>query len=188
MEDQSCLELFMRKIAEDRKIRCGKVSLKDGEWLESLEEFGLSMGIIRFFQWHWVLESDNFNCVDVEPVTIIAQEKDFLALIEDGFFCIGVTGCGSFFVLDMRSEGCQPGFLPCHNYSESNEVDPRKEFEPVARNFQSWLYRVMENKFTPMDYYEAKDFNEFLRGEQKWNCKFNHLWNCSSPKVDIKKD
>jgi hypothetical protein len=62
-----------------------------------------------------------------------------------------------------------PGFVTHEDWSPWNDEpqDARRFFQPIARSFDSFLYRVVEGKYLPSDYYAAKDFNKFLEEEKK---------------------
>jgi hypothetical protein len=54
------------------------------------------------------------------------------------------------------------GFI---THKEYDGADPRKYFCPVARSIETLLYRAAEGRYVPVDYYEARSFNQFLQDE-----------------------
>jgi hypothetical protein len=72
-------------------------------------------------------------------------------------------------VVRCDSEPCEVGFITHEEYWEHKD-EPEKVYERIARSLDSLLYRVVEGRYVPIDYYAAKEFNEFLaeeHGEQR---------------------
>ncbi|MDB6026440.1 MAG: hypothetical protein JWM68_2663, partial [Verrucomicrobiales bacterium] len=133
------------------------------EWLETLE---LPLQLLRFMQWRWVLDIEQIGGVTVWPVARTQADDLTPHFLRHKMLLLGCAPNGDPFVVDFSTVDCRPGFVSHETWSPlKGTASP--PFEPIGRVFDSWLYRIAEKLFVPMDYYVAKSFNSFIRAEGK---------------------
>ena len=90
-------------------------------------------------------------------------------LLADKFLNVGYAPNGDLLVLDFSTEACVPGFICNDQFWGGDHTNSREFFQPIARTFESLLYRISEGRYIPTDYYAAFAFNKFLDEERKSN-------------------
>jgi len=87
-------------------------------------------------------------------------------LLRHGFLQVGSSVGGDPLVIRWDLEPFEVGFLT-HEEFWGQDVEPQKVYARIARSLESLLYRVVEDRYVPIDYYAAKDINAFLAEEAR---------------------
>ena len=130
------------------------------KWLEGL---GLPLDLLRFMQWHWTQEGCFAGPVKLRSSAKLPKEHNSKILTEHQLLPVGIGPNGDTFAIDYSSESCPVGFITHEEYA--GKGDPRPFFRPAARSLESFLYRVIEGRYVPCDYYATGYHNEVLRAE-----------------------
>jgi hypothetical protein len=137
------------------------------EWIEGL---GLPMSIQRFLQWDWPQVDSQIGHIAIMSSAHVCSNDWVDDFASQKFLWLGTAPNGDFFVLDYSTEQCIPGFITheeCWNGNGGMKAELRRYFQPIARSFASLLYRLVEMRYVPTDYYAARDFNAFLEDEHR---------------------
>jgi hypothetical protein len=157
------LSELMHHLDTDRSMKLGHAPKDVQIWLE---ELSLPLDLLRFLQWNWPQVDTQIGHISVMSSENILKGEETMALIAYRFLALGSAPNGDFFVLDISTDQCRPGFITHEEYWE-HEENPRKVFQPIARSLASLLYRFAEGRYVPTDYYAAKDFSAFLEAENR---------------------
>jgi hypothetical protein len=165
MNKNVCCE-FIHHLDKDGSLECGHAPRQIQNWLEGLQ---LPMEFLRFMQWDWPQTDGYIAHIDIKSSSSLHAEEETAVLLKHKFLNVGSAPNGDIFVIDFSTEACVPGFITHEEWSAWSDEpqDPRKFFQPIARSFESFLFRAVEGKYLPTDYYAAKDFNAFLADERK---------------------
>ena len=119
-------------------------------------------------QWDWPQADCQIAHISIQSSTSFYADEATSPLLKHKFLNVGSAPNGDTFVIDFSNEACTPGFITHEEWSPwDNELqDPRQFFQPIGRTFDSFLYRVVEGKYLPTDYYAAREFNKFLADER----------------------
>lgn len=119
-------------------------------------------------QWSWPKNSGYLEHIWIWSSNEIMETEESANLIRHKILPIGHAPNGDFLVLDFSSEPYVPGFVSVYQYwREGGKDDPRSSFEPLARTFESLLFRFVEKRYVPYDYPDTREFNEFLAEERQ---------------------
>jgi hypothetical protein len=163
MNHSLCRE-FISHLDQDGSLKSGYAPKKIATWLEQL---GLPMDLLRFMQWDWPQTDCQIAHISIMSSASFHTDEATACLLKHKFLNVGSAPNGDTFVIDFSTEICVPGFITHEEWSPWSDEpqDPRQFFQPIARTFDSFLYRVVEGKYLPTDYYAAREFNKFLADE-----------------------
>jgi hypothetical protein len=164
MKKSVCSE-FIHHLDQDGGLECGNAPEHIKAWFENLD---LPTDLLRFMQWEWP-QTDGFIAhIRILSSASLFAAKTTHALMKHKFMNAGSAPNGDMFVIDFSTEACAPGFITHEEWRPWSDEpkDPRKFFQPIARSFESFLFRVVEGRYIPTDYYAARDFNDFLANER----------------------
>jgi hypothetical protein len=134
------------------------------EWLEKSR---LPMDLLRFLQWYWPQKSASLQHLLFWSSVSIMEDEQTERLMKHSLIPIGNAPNGDYLVLDFSKETCVPGFVSIHiDWDEKAAKKPRDSFAPLARTFESLLFRLVEQRYVPIDFPAARDFIEFLAEER----------------------
>lgn len=160
------LKAFINQLDKDGTLNPGPAPRNVKQWIESL---GMPMNVMRFLQWHWVRVDSWVSPLNLSASkNLIEEETTPFPLVPYKFLKLGSALNGDPFVIDFLEDSCVPGFVS-HDLYWEGRAKPRSAFEPIARSFESLLYRLTEGLFVPHDYFQAKDFNQFLERERSFH-------------------
>jgi hypothetical protein len=164
MNNSLCKE-FIRYLDRDDSLNCGHAPEHIQNWLE---EIGLPMNLLRFMQWNWPQANCLLAHIDIQSSESIYADDSTYHLLKHKFMNAGSAPNGDWFVIDFVTDACRPGFITHEEWSprSAEPQDPREYYQPIARTFDSFLYRVVEGLYLPTDFYAARDFNAFLEEER----------------------
>jgi hypothetical protein len=164
MKHSLCRE-FISHLDQDGSLKSGNAPKKIGTWLEKI---GLPIDLLRFMQWDWPQTDCQIAHIFIMSSASLHADEATAYLLKQKFLNVGSAPNGDTFVIDFSTEACVPGFITHEEWSPWSDEprDPRQFFQPIARNFDSFLYRVVEGKYLPTDYYAAREFNKFLADER----------------------
>jgi hypothetical protein len=156
---------FLCHLDKDGSLKCGHAPEHMKKWLE---ELNLPMNFLRFMQWSWPQSDGYIAHVSVLSSTSIYTAEATSPLLKHKVLNAGFAPNGDWFVIDYSTEACVPGFITHEEWCpwSAETEDARAFFQPIARSFESFLYRAVERRYLPRDYYVAKEFNAFLVDER----------------------
>ncbi len=158
---------FMVYLDSDDSLKVGEPSEKIKRWLRKQK---LPSEFLTVALRYWPQDP---NCelghITMNSSLQIYEDEEITPLLASfNFFNAGSSSTGDFFVVDLSTKECVPGFITLSEWDRwAKDPDPRPLFQPIARSFDSFLYRVVEKLFLPVDYYSAQAFNKFLKAEGK---------------------
>jgi hypothetical protein len=163
MNHSLCRE-FIQYLDQDGNLRAGNAPKPIAAWLAGL---GLPHGLSCFMQWDWPQQDGYLAHIAIFSSSSLHQHPATARLAEHQFLNAGSAPNGDWFVIDFSTEACAPGFITHEEWNPWADApaDPRPFFQPIARNFEAFLYRVAERRYLPTDYYAAREFNQFLKEE-----------------------
>lgn len=164
MKRSVCRE-FLNHIDQDESLACAHAPEHIQKWLE---DQNLPMGLLRVMQWDWPQSDGYIAHVHVKSSASLYADEVTAHLLRHKLLNIGSAPNGDWFVIDFSTEACVSGFVTHEEWSPWGEESesPRNFFQPIARSFDSFLYRAVEGRYLPTDYYAAKDFNAFIVDER----------------------
>jgi len=147
---------FISYLDQGGSLKSGNAPKNIEQWLE---ELNLPIDLLRFMQWSWPQTDCQMAHIRI---------RSSAPLLRQNFLNVGSAPNGDWFVIDFSTEACAPGFITHEEWSpwNDNSEDPRQFFQPIARTFDAFLYRIVEERYLPFDYYAAKEFNAFLLNER----------------------
>ena len=165
MNRSVCRE-FLNHLDHDESLACEHAPQHIAKWLE---ELNLPMGLLRVMQWDWPQADGCIAHVRIMASASLYADEATAHLLPHKFLNVGSAPNGDWFVVDFSTEACVPGFITHEEWSPWSDEpeDARKFFQPIARSFDSFLYRAVEGRYLPTDYYAAKDFNAFIADERR---------------------
>jgi hypothetical protein len=159
------LSEFIHHLDLDGGMKVGHAPKEVEDWFEGL---GLPMDMLRFLQWDWPQVDSQIGHIAVFSSQNIMKNKDTPRLLMHRFLPLGSAPNGDLFVIDISTGQCVPGFISHDAYwGYEDTVNPREIFQAIARSLESLLYKLIEFRYVPTDYYAAKEFNEFLKSEEQ---------------------
>jgi hypothetical protein len=163
--NQHLCRQFISHLNQDGSLKSGNAPKDIAKWLE---ELGLPVELLRFMQWDWPQADCQIAHIRIMSSTSLRADEATAHLLKHKFLKAGSAPNGDPFVIDYSSEACAPGFITHEEWSPwgKKREEPRQFFQPIARTFDSFLYRVVEGKYLPADYYAAREFNKFFAEEQ----------------------
>jgi hypothetical protein len=156
---------FIQHLDRDESLKSGYAPENIKNWLEGL---GLPIDLLRFMQWDWPQVDCQIAHIAIRSSASIYEDEATGYLQKYKFLNVGSAPNGDWFVIDYSTEACVPGFITHEEWSpwSKEPSDPRQFFQPIARGLDSFLYRVIEARYLPTDYYAAEEFNRFLAEER----------------------
>ena len=126
------------------------------------------MDLLRFMQWDWPQSDCQIAHITIQSSVSFHADEVTAHLLKHKFLNVGSAPNGDWFVIDFSTEACVPGFVTHEEWSpwRNEPQDPRQFFQPMTRSFESFLYRAVEGRYLPTDYYAAQEFNRFLAEER----------------------
>ena len=165
MNHEICRE-FIHHLDQDGSLECGHAPEHIQRWLE---ELNLPVGFLTFMRWDWPQADGQIAHLTVRSSRSIYADDATVVLIAHKLLNIGSAPNGDWLVIDFSTEACGVGFVTHEEWSpwSDSPQDPRLFLQPIARSFASFLYRAVEGRYLPTDYYAARKFNSFLMEERR---------------------
>ncbi|MEW6305127.1 MAG: hypothetical protein AB1705_16755, partial [Verrucomicrobiota bacterium] len=159
--NQSLCREFISHLDRSGSLNPGNAPKHISKWLE---ELGLPMDLLRFMQWAWPQTDCQIAHISIMSSESLYADEATAKLLKYKFLNVGSAPNGDIFAIDFSTKSCVPGFITHEEWNplDDEPQDPREYFEPIARTVDSFLYRVVEGKYLPTDYYAAREFNQFL--------------------------
>lgn len=166
MNSDVCREFFYH-LNLDRSLDVGSSPEAVVDWLKKIE---LPRGLKHLLMHSWP-QSSGFVAGRVHVHSALSLTSNDLTneILKHRLLNIGSAPNGDFLVIDLTTDNCVPGFISHSEWSPyySEPGNPRDFLQPIARSFDSFLYRLVEERYLPTDYYAAKAHNQFLREEER---------------------
>jgi hypothetical protein len=118
--------------------------------------------LIRF---DWPQKSGYLAHLRVSSAKEILDGNLLPDLLPHRFLPIGSAPNGDSLVVRFDADQCEVGFISHEEYWEHKD-DPGSVYQPIGRTLESLLYKVVDGRYIPTDYYAAKEFNAFLNEER----------------------
>jgi|GEM_PF-2879346 len=165
MNESICSE-FIQHLDQHGSLECGRAPEHIIAWIDDLN---LPDGLARFMMHNWPQADGFITHIRISSSLSLYADEATGPLLKHKFLNAGFAPNGDWFVIDFSTETCRPGFVTLCEWTPwlDEPTDPRRFFEPIARSFESFLYRVVERLYLPTDSYAAKEFNEFLTRERR---------------------
>ena len=163
--NNSVCEEFVQYLDKEGALECASAPGHIQTWLDDLN---LPDGLASFMMCSWP-QADGFIAhIRMNSSAALYADETTALLLKYKFMNAGSAPNGDWFVIDFSSKACIPGFIPLAEWDHQNQKppNPRKYFQPIARSFESFLYRAVEGRYLPTDSYAAADFNAFLADER----------------------
>ena len=156
---------FIKYLDRDGDLESGYAPEQVATWLEQL---ALPYGLLCFMKWDWPQSDCQIAHIRILSSASIYADEATAHLLKHGLLNAGSAPNGDWFAVDFSAEACVPGFVTHEEWSPWGDEprDARRFFQPVARSFESFLYRIVEDRYLPTDYYAAREFNTFLASER----------------------
>lgn len=163
MKYDICRE-FIYHLDRDSDLQCGHAPDEIQAWIRELP---LPSGLCPMLCWAWPQAGDYVAHVCIFPSESIKRHEMTDLLLKSQFLNAGSAPSGDMFVIDFSTEDCAVGFVTHEGWNPWSDEpgDPRSSYQPIARSLSTFLYRAVEGRYLPTDYYAAKAFNEFLAEE-----------------------
>jgi hypothetical protein len=110
----------------------------------------------------WVKKETGCGVYTLYPVDQIAEGDDTQRLIDQGYLLIGSAGNGDLLVVSLTSKDlleCPIG-LVSHEDFWGSDLRAQECLAPVCPNLLDLLYRAVEEKYLPLDYFVAIEHNK----------------------------
>ena len=162
MRAGACRE-FLIHLDRECELEVGSSPKTVANWLDKAN---LPWDLAQLLRFDWPQKGAEIHGRGIR----IAAAKDILAnefrkdLQRHGFLPIGSAPNGDMLVVRCDAQPCEVGYITHEEYWEHKD-DPQLAYQRIARSLDSLLYRIIEHRYVPIDYYSAKEFNEFLAEE-----------------------
>jgi hypothetical protein len=168
MNRNVCRE-FIKYLDRDGSLQSGNAPQHVKKWLD---ELGLPSELAAVMKWDWPQVGGHIAHIAVHSSASIYGDEATAHLLKHQFLNLGSAPNGDWFVIDFKTDACVPGFVTHEEWSPWSDEpqDPRPFFQAIARTFDSFLYRAVEDRYIPTDYYAAREFNTFLAEERDRTC------------------
>ena len=165
MNESVCAE-FIRHLDQDGALQCERPPDHIVAWIDDLN---LPDGLARFMMQSWPQTDGSIAHIRINSSLSLYAHEVTGPFIEHQFINAGFAPNGDWFVIDFSTESCRPGFITLGEWTPwlDEPTDPRTYFVPIARSFESFLYRAIERLYLPTDSYAASEFRAFLNQEKK---------------------
>lgn len=163
--NSSLCEEFIHYLDRDKALNCDGAPEYIQTWIGELD---LPEDLAHFMRHSWPQNDGYLSHIRLHSSTSLYNDEATALLLKCGFMNAGAAPNGDWFVIDFSMKVCVPGFIPLGEWSPAidDPPNPRIFFQPIARSFDSFLYRVVEGRYLPTDSYAAKNLNAFLAGEK----------------------
>jgi hypothetical protein len=158
---------FLHHLDSDGELKVGHSSKR---FAACLEKANLPWDLQHLLRFDWPQRSGYLAHLRFNSAKEILADEFLGDLLKHHFLPIGSAPNGDMLVVRFDSDRCEVGFLTHEEYWDQKE-DPVKIYEPIAPTLESLLFRIVEGRYIPTDYYAAKEFNAFLTEDQGPTCK-----------------
>lgn len=134
----------------------------EGEATAALKPYSkeLPVDFHRVLTTCWPAEAMAAPPYELFSLTEIVNDDSTAPLAEKGLFQIGHTGNGDMLVLRLGSKWAYetPVCLVSHEHYFSEETPLDQCVVEVSENFSEFLYRAVEERYLPIDFFCAQEF------------------------------
>lgn len=146
---------YLRHLAEEQDGEIGAASNDGQQWVS--QHKGLPVDLHQLLQTSWPTAEMNAGPYTLHSVSDLSQNDNSEAVFKKGMFLFGSAPNGDLLVLKLTSKWsyeCEVG-LVSHEEFWSGNLLPDACYVPVCHDFDEFLYRAVEKKYLPMDYFCA---------------------------------
>ena len=158
MGHEICEDLF-RHADRDGSLAVGGSPPEVIAWLEAAE---IPNDLMNLFRHSWPQKA-----ASIGHLTFHTRQDLFgnRLLMKHKLLVIGNAPNGDLLAIRLKKDPPEIGII---DHDETARTDsPLDYYQPIATSLDSLLYRLIENRYVPMDYHAAKAFNGFLEEEAK---------------------
>jgi hypothetical protein len=161
MRASVCSE-FLHHLDGDARLAVGHSPKVVIAWLDRAN---LPWDLDHLIRFNWPQKSGYLAHLHVSSAKQILDADSLADFLPHRFLPIGSAPYGDSVVVRFDPDQCEVGFISHEEYSEHKD-DPGNVYQPIARTLESLLFKVVEGRYIPTDYYAAKEFNAFLKEER----------------------
>ena len=162
MRSSVCSEL-LHHFDADEALAVDSSPPEFAKWLDTVT---LPWDLQHLLRFDWPQKSGYIGHLRIMSAQELLADEFLGSLLRHQLLPIGSAPNGDTLVIRTGSDQCEVGFLTHEEYWEHQE-DPLTVYQPIARTLDSLLYRLVEGRYIPTDYYAAKEFNAFLADERR---------------------
>lgn len=128
----------------------------------TLEAMPLPIDVKRVLQWYWTNAGGEVGGYTLHSVEESLVNDDLPKLVPVGMFPIGYAANGDPLVLCFTEERCAVG-LVSHDLLWEEEGSPSEAYVEVTGSIEEFLWRAVEGRYLPVDYYAASELLEMRK-------------------------
>ena len=147
-----------------------KIGYADEGTTRLLEHLEIPLDLKRTLQWYWTTSGGAVGAYTLNSVNSVLTDSDFPALFQCGMIPIGFASNGDILVIRIKDDNCEIG-LVSHDQFWEDECDSENAYVEVAPTIEEYLWRAVEGRYLPRNYYSAADLAELRTevGESKFD-------------------
>ena len=161
MRASVCSE-FLHYLHPDKEQGIGKPPQDVANWLDKTS---LPAELLSLLRYDWLQEGAYFGHLYFMSARAIFNDEVRDDFLRQGFLNIGSAPNGDMLVICCDSDRCEVGFITHEEWWEHKDA-LAEVYQPIARTLDTLLYKLVEGRYLPRDYYSAKGFNTFLAEER----------------------
>lgn len=154
------IEDLLNHLDKDGSLQIGNA---DNRTTHALEALAIPMDLRRLLQWNWTTGGGEVGPYTLHSVNEVTSHSDFDALFARRMVPIGFAANGDILVVRIDEEDCRVG-LVSHDRFWEGECGPEEAYVEVAPTVEEYLWRSVEGRYLPRDYYAANELAD-LRTE-----------------------
>ena len=154
---------FMWYLDRRDSLGLGNAPKKVQKWLEDTK---IPPALRKVLQFNWPKDDSQIGHITIFSAQSMHDCDLTGPLLKQSFLLLGLAPNGDFFVIDLKTPFCVPGFIS-HDECYPPRDDARAAFAPLARSLESLVYRIVEKKYVPTDHCAARFFNKFIEEEER---------------------
>jgi hypothetical protein len=134
-----------------------------------IEKSPLPMDLKRVFQWSWANNYGTVGNYRIHSVKDAFANERFDLLIKANMIGIGSARNGDMLVVRFSNENCEVGFLNHIELAVAIDEDkaPHDFYVKVCGTLDELLFRLIEDRYLPIDYWAALELSELHSELQK---------------------
>jgi hypothetical protein len=110
----------------------------------------------------WPTEDTSAGPYTLQSARELSTSSDAQLLLADGYLLLGSAGNGDPLVVMLRAKSiteCEVGLISHEEWFEKQQ-HPQKYYAPISKDVLEFLYRAVEEKYLPTDYFMAVEHNQ----------------------------
>lgn len=158
------IELYrdlIRHLAKKNKVSCGQAESSDRERLKKYSD-GFPVDFYSVMISCWPTETISAGPYSFFPLSEILDDTAVDDLYRHGLMLLGHASNGDHFVMKIGAKWANetPVGLVGHEEYYPGDDNPNDFLAIVAGDICEFLYRAVEERYLPIDYYRATEFQQ----------------------------